>query len=182
MQTLALDIETFGTEDLRKCGVYRYAENVELLLLAYSWDGAEPRVVDVAQGEPLPKSVSQALADPAVVKTAWNAQFERVVLGSYLEMRLDPAQWDCTMVRAQMAGLPASLDSAGAALAIQRQKLASGAGLITFFCKPCKPTKTNGQRTRNLPQHAPDKWALFTEYCLQDVRAEQEIRGRLTRA
>lgn len=183
MTHLALDIETFSTEDLRYAGVYRYAESVEVLMLAYSWDGAEPHIVDLAQGEPLPKSISQAIADPDVVKTAWNAQFERVVLGYFFEDCVsEPEQWDCTMVRAQMAGLPASLKLAGRALGIADQKLESGTDLISLFCKPCKATKTNGGRTRNLPHHAPDKWAQFKDYCLQDVRAEQEIRKRLAHA
>lgn len=177
---LFIDLETYSSEDLKRGGVYRYAQGLDLLLLAFAFDDEPVQVVDVIGGEPIPKCVTQALTDPSVVKSAWNAQFERVILGSWFETRFDPAQWDCTMVRAMMAGLPASLAEAGFVLGTSEQKYSTGRALINYFCKPCKPTKKNNMRTRNLPGHDPEKWDLFKTYNGQDVSAERAVYKVLT--
>ena len=185
MKTLSIDIETFSSENLTKCGVYRYAEapDFEVLLFGYSADGAPVQVVDLTAGETLPADVRSALTDPAVTKWAFNAQFERVCLSRYLGyptgQYLDPSSWHCTMVWAATLGLPLSLEGVGAVLKLQDQKLKEGKDLIRYFCTPCKPTKSNGGRTRNLPRHDPAKWELFKEYNRQDVVTEMEIDRRL---
>lgn len=177
MQSLAIDIETFSSRSLLDCGVYRYAESedFEILLFAYSFDGDEVKVIDLASGERLPAKVISALINPQIVKRAYNAQFERVCLGKYFDRPLDPSQWQCTMAYAAMLGLPGSLDMVSKVLKLSQQKMSEGKALIRYFCQPCKATKTNGGRTRNLPTHDPAKWELFKAYNAQDVRTEMEI-------
>ena len=187
MKTLSIDIETFSSENLTKCGVYRYAEapDFEVLLFGYSADGAPVQVVDLTAGETLPADVRSALTDPAVTKWAFNAQFERVCLSRYLGyptgQYLDPSSWHCTMVWAATLGLPLSLEGVGAVLGLEKQKLTEGKELIKYFCQPCAPTKSNGQRTRNLPAHAPDKWLAFKKYNIRDVETEMAIQARLSK-
>ena len=187
---LSIDIETYSDLDIKKVGGYKYAENCEVLLFAYAWDDEPVQIVDLAAGEELPTDVLAALTDNEITKCAYNAQFERTVLSHYLHRMdptapfqfLDPAGWSCTMVHALTLGLPGSLDMASKALRLadDKAKMSVGKQLITYFCKPCKPTKINGGRERNLPEHAPEKWATFKEYCVRDVVAEREIRHRLS--
>ncbi|MBQ3426614.1 MAG: DNA polymerase [Clostridia bacterium] len=181
MRTLSIDIETYSDIDLTKCGVYRYADSpeFEILLFAYCFDDGEIHITDLAEGEKLTEEITEALTSPEVIKTAYNAQFERVCLSKHLGTRLDPAQWYCTSVQAAELSLPASLAEVGAALGLDRQKLTEGKELIRYFCVPCKPTNTNGNRTRNLPEHASDKWELFKEYCKRDVDVERQIAHKL---
>ena len=178
---LSCDIETYSEVDLPKCGVYAYAEHpsFEILLFAYAFDDEETQVVDLKCGERLPPRVLDALTDPAITKTAFNAAFERTCIGRCLGKRLDAAQWQCTAVQSAMLALPLSLEGVGEVLGIERKKLKEGGDLVRYFSLPCKPTKANGQRTRNLPEHAPEKWQRFKEYCVRDVDAEREIRARL---
>lgn len=187
---LSIDIETYSDLDIKKVGGYKYAENAEVLLFAYAWDEAPVQIVDFTAGETLPDDVLFALTDNMVTKCAYNAQFERTVLSHFLQRMdptapfqfLDPTGWSCTMVHALTLGLPGSLDMASKALRLadDKAKMSVGKQLITYFCKPCKPTKINGGRLRNLPEHAPEKWATFKEYCVRDVVAEREIRRRLS--
>ena len=187
---LSIDIETYSDLDIKKVGGYKYAENCEVLLFAYAWDDEPVQIVDFTAGEELPADVLAALTDNEVMKCAYNAQFERTVLSHFLHRRspdvpfqfLDPVGWSCTMIHALTLGLPGSLDMASKALRLadDKAKMSVGKQLITYFCKPCKPTKVNGGRERNLPEHAPEKWALFKEYCVRDVVAEREIRRRLS--
>lgn len=183
MTTLAIDIETYSDEDLPKTGVYRYAESpvFEITLLAYAYDDQEVHIVDLLQGEKIPDQVLKDLVDHYVVKTAFNAAFERTCLAAYLGWYMPPEQWRCTSVLALTLGLPGNLGAVGDALRLGKDKKKMGVGrsLISYFCKPCKPTKVNGQRTRNFPHHDPDRWALFKTYCKQDVVSEREIRNRL---
>ena len=181
MSILGIDIETYSEVDLPKCGVYAYAEHpsFEILLFAYAFDDEETRVVDLKCGEPLPTRVLDALTNPAITKAAFNAAFERTCIGRYLGKRLDAAQWQCTAVQSAMLALPLSLEGVGEVLGIGRKKLKEGGDLVRYFSLPRKPTKANGQRTRNLPEHAPEKWQRFKEYCVRDVDAEREIRSRL---
>ena len=181
MPILGIDIETYSEVDLPKCGVYAYAEHpsFEILLFAYAFDDEETQVVDLKCGERLPPRVLDALTDPAITKTAFNAAFERTCIGRCLGKRLDAAQWQCTAVQSAMLALPLSLEGVGEVLGIERKKLKEGGDLVRYFSFPCKPTKANGQRTRNLPEHAPEKWQRFKEYCVRDVEAEREIRARL---
>lgn len=187
MKTLSIDIETYSEEPLSKSGVYRYAESLsfEVLLFAYSADGAPVEVVDLACGEELPAEVLSALTDDSVLKWAHNASFERVCLSRWLGLPdgeyLAPASWRCTMVLAATLGLPLSLVGAGAVLGLDRQKMAEGADLIRYFCQPCSPTKANGGRTRNLPAHDAGRWLTFKEYNARDVEVEEDIRRRLAR-
>ena len=181
MRTLSIDIETYSDIDLTKCGVYRYADSqeFEILLFAYCFDDGEIHITDLAEGEELTEKITAALNSPEVIKTAYNAQFERVCLSKHLGTKLDPAQWYCTAVQAAELSLPASLADVGAALGLDRQKLTEGKELIRYFCVPCKPTNSNENRTRNLPEHAPDKWELFKEYCKRDVDVERQIAHKL---
>ena len=188
---LSIDIETYCDLDIKKVGGYRYAENCEVMLFAYTWDDEDVQIVDLTAGEKLPADVHAALLDDTITKCAYNAQFERTVLSHFLHRLnptaefhyLDPAGWSCTMVHALTLGLPGSLDKVSKALRLadDKAKMSVGKSLITYFCKPCRPTMTNGGRTRNLPEHAPEKWATFKEYCLRDVVAEREIRRRLAK-
>ena len=181
MRKLSIDIETFSDVDLIKCGVYAYANSpaFEILLLAYCIDDGEVNIIDLACGERIPGNIVSALSDSGVIKTAFNAQFERVCLANYLNKQLDPAQWYCTSVQAAELSLPNTLADVGTVLGLERQKMIEGKELIRYFCVPCVPTKTNGGRTRNLPEHAPDKWAMFKKYCLRDVEVERAIADRL---
>ncbi len=181
MKTLAIDIETYSPEDLKKAGVYRYAESpdFEILLFAYAFDNEPVTVVSLGAGETLPDDISKALLDPSILKTAFNANFEITCISSYLGKPLPVEQWECTMIRAAMCGLPLSLDAVSKVLGLTEEKMQAGKALINYFSKPCKPTKANGGRTRNLPHHDPDKWELFRKYCAQDVEVERAIRKKL---
>lgn len=184
MITLSIDIETYSAVDLSRSTVYRYSEDpsFRILLFGYAVDDGPVTVIDVTQ-EPIPDDVLGMLTDPGVTKIAYNANFERVCLSRYLGMAfLPPEQWQCTMVHALTCGLPRSLKDVGTVLGLSegKKKMAEGEALIRYFCKPCKPTKTNGMRTRNLPEHAPDKWAMFVEYNRRDVEVEREIRTLLS--
>lgn len=180
---LGIDIETYSSVDLTTSGVYKYAEaeDFTILLFAYSVNGSPVMCADLASGEQLPDKIKNALTDKSVLKTAFNANFERVCLSRYLGTWLEPDDWDCTMVRAARLGLPLSLAQCGAVLGLEQQKMKEGKALINYFSKPCKATKVNGGRTRNLPEHAPDKWATFKRYCIRDVEVEQAIRRKVER-
>lgn len=185
MRLLDIDIETFSSVSLQKCGVYAYSESpdFEILLFGYAWDDDTVTVVDLAQGEKIPKEVCAALFDVAILKTAHNANFERVCLSVFMGAAMPPEQWSCTAVMASELGLPRSLDAVGAVigLPVDKQKLKTGKALIRYFSIPCKPTKVNGQRTRNLPEHDPERWAEYIEYNKQDVEAERAVRKKLLR-
>nr|DAU09156.1 MAG TPA: DNA polymerase I [Caudoviricetes sp.] len=183
MRTLSIDIESYSDVDLSKCGVYKYASSpaFEILLFGYAVDGGDVRVVDLVCGEQIPEEIISALSDASVTKWAFNAMFERVCLSNFLGEWLEPEGWHCTMVWAATLGLPLSLESAGAALGLEKQKLTEGKDLIRYFCVPCKPTKTNGGRTRNRPEHDPEKWKRFKAYNLRDVETEMQIQERLSR-
>lgn len=183
MRTLSIDIETFSDVDLKKCGVYKYASSpaFEILLFGYAVDGGAVRVVDLACGEKIPDEVVAALSDASVTKWAFNAMFERVCLSNYLGEWLEPEGWHCTMVWSATLGLPLSLEGVGAALGLEKQKLTEGKDLIRYFCVPCKPTKANGGRTRNLPEHDQEKWGRFKAYNLRDVEAEMQIQQKLSK-
>ena len=182
MRTLSIDIESYSDVDLSKCGVYKYASSpaFEILLFGYAVDGGGVRVVDLACGEQIPDEIIFALSDTSVTKWAFNAMFERVCLSNFLGEWLEPEGWHCTMVWAATLGLPLSLESAGAALGLEKQKLTEGKDLIRYFCVPCKPTKTNGGRIRNRPEHDPEKWERFKAYNLRDVETEMQIQKRLS--
>lgn len=182
MKTLSIDIESYSDVDLSKCGVYKYASSpaFEILLFGYAVDGGDVRVVDLACGEQIPEEIISALSDASVTKWAFNAMFERVCLSNFLGEWLEPEGWHCTMVWAATLGLPLSLESAGAALGLEKQKLTEGKDLIRYFCVPCKPTKANGGRTRNRPEHDPEKWKRFKAYNFRDVETEMQIQKRLS--
>jgi DNA polymerase len=182
MKTLAIDIETYSSTDLVKSGVYKYvqADDFEIMLFAYSVDDGPVEVVDLAQGETLGDKILFALTSPYVLKTAHNANFERTCITRHFKTTLPVEQWECTMAKASMLGLPLSLDAASKALKLQAEKSAAGKALIKYFSVPCKPTKTNGQRARNLPEHDLQKWNEFKEYCRQDVVVEQGIRSKIS--
>ncbi len=178
---LEMDIESFSDVDLIKCGVYAYADSpaFEILLFAYSFDGGETQIIDLAQGEKLPPEVEEAIFDVSVTKTAYNANFERTCLSKYFGRYIPPESWHCSAVQAAMLALPRSLEDVGRVLGLDEQKMKEGKELIRYFCVPCKPTKANGGRTRNLPCHAPEKWELFKTYCKRDVDVEKSIRRKL---
>ena len=182
MRTLSIDIESYSDVNLSKCGVYKYASSpaFEILLFGYAVDGGDVRVVDLACGEQIPDEILSALSDASVTKWAFNAMFERVCLSNFLGEWLEPEGWRCTMVWAATLGLPLSLESAGVALGLEKQKLTEGKDLIRYFCVPCKPTKANGGRTRNRPEHDPEKWKRFKAYNLRDVETEMQIQKRLS--
>lgn len=181
---LSIDLETYSDVNLKKAGLYRYVQSpaFEILLFAYSFDGAPTQVIDMAQGEEIPMEVIHALTDPQCLKHAYNAAFEWYCLSKYMGAQLPPAQWRDTMLHGLYAGYTAGLDATGRALGIpeDKQKLTTGKALIRYFCVPCKPTKANGGRTRNYPHHDPEKWELFKTYNGQDVVAEMEIERRLS--
>ena len=201
MKSLSLDLETYSDVNLAKCGVYKYAESpaFEILLFGYAVDGGSVQVIDLAQGETIPEEILDVLTDDTVTKWAFNANFERVCLSRYLTdlgrsldpfhdqhplskkcaRFLNPAGWKCSMVWSAYLGLPLSLEGVGAVLNLDNQKMKEGRELIRYFCVPCKETKTNGGRTRNLPQHAPEKWNLFKSYNKRDVEVEMAIQQRL---
>ncbi len=201
MRTLSLDLETYSDVNLAKCGVYKYTESPDfaILLFGYAVDGGPVQVIDLAQGETIPEEILEALTDDSITKWAFNANFERVCLSRYLTdlgrsldpfhdrqplsqecaRFLNPAGWKCSMVWSAYMGLPLSLEGVGAVLNLDNQKMKEGRDLIRYFCVPCKETKTNGGRTRNLPQHAPDKWNLFKSYNKRDVEVEMTIQERL---
>lgn len=182
MKTLSIDIETFSEASLSSTGVYRYAADPSftILLFAYSIDAGPVQIVDLAQGEALPAEVEEALSDPAVEKWAFNAQFERVCLSAYLGERLDPRGWYCSLVWSTYAGIPLNLAGVAQALHLETEKMTEGKDLIRKFSQPCKATKSNGGRTRNLPEHAPEDWETFKAYCVRDVEVERAIASRLT--
>ena len=182
MRTLSIDIESYSDVNLSKCGVYKYASSpaFEILLFGYAVDGGDVRVVDLACGEQIPDEILSALSDASVTKWAFNAMFERVCLSNFLGEWLEPEGWRCTMVWAATLGLPLSLESAGVALGLEKQKLTEGKDLIRYFCVPCKPTKANGGRIRNRPEHDPEKWKRFKAYNLRDVETEMQIQKRLS--
>ena len=187
MKSISWDLETYSSVDLTKCGVYRYceSEDFEILLAAYSIDGGAVQVVDLACGEKLPEEILDALEDETVEKWSYNSQFERICLSRLLGYPagnyLAPASWRCSMVWASTLGLPRSLESVGAVLGLEKQKLTEGKDLIRYFCVPCRPTKANGGMTRNLPEHDPEKWERFKAYNLRDVETEMQIQERLSR-
>lgn len=187
MQTLSIDLETYSDQPLAKTGVYRYVESpdFEILLFAYSVDGGPVQQIDLACGEKIPSEVLSALEDETVTKWAFNANFERICLSRFLGYPtgdyLKPDSWKCSMVWAAYMGLPLSLEGAGAVLGLEKQKLSEGKDLIKYFCQPCAPTKSNGQRTRNLPKHSPDKWLAFKRYNIRDVETEMSIQARLSK-
>lgn len=199
IRELSVDLETFSSVNLGKCGVYKYAESndFEILLFGYSVDGSEVQVVDLAQGETIPDTVVSALTDETVTKWAFNAQFERVCLSRYLRDKginvnpgqtvkseglfLNPCSWHCTMIWSATLGLPMSLESVGAVLGLDKQKLTEGKNLIKYFCLPCNPTKVNGGRTRNKYFHDKGKWDLFKSYNKRDVEVELSIQEKLSR-
>ena len=187
MQTLSIDLETYSDQPLAKTGVYRYVESpdFEILLFAYSVDGGSVQQIDLACGENIPSEILCALEDETVTKWAFNANFERICLSRFLGYPtgdyLEPDSWKCSMVWAAYMGLPLSLEGVGAVLGLEKQKLTEGKDLIKYFCQPCAPTKTNGQRTRNLPEHAPDKWLAFKRYNVRDVETEMSIQARLSK-
>ncbi|MGN0682690.1 MAG: DNA polymerase, partial [Oscillospiraceae bacterium] len=185
MQKISIDIETFSDVDLIKCGVYKYADSpaFEILLFAYSIDDGEIHVVDLLSGETLLEEITEAIKSDTVIKTAFNAQFERVCLSKHLGLPdgeyLNPQSWYCTAVQAAELSLPSSLADVGVALGLERQKMTEGKDLIKYFCVPCKPTKSNGGRVRNMPCDSPEKWEMFKEYCKRDVDVERQIAKKL---
>ena len=182
MKRLSIDLETYSSVDLGKSGVYKYAESedFEILLFAYSIDDGEVKVVDLASGEIIPEEILAALSDESVEKWAFNANFERVCLSRFLGKRLKPQGWYCTMIWSAYMGLPLSLEKVGEVLRLDKQKMNEGKALIRYFSIPCKPTKTNGMRTRNLPHHDLEKWSTFKEYNQRDVETEMAIKKKLT--
>ncbi|MDO4800408.1 MAG: DNA polymerase [Bacillota bacterium] len=182
MKSLHIDIETYSSEDLAESGAYRYAEaeDFEILLFAYAYGEEVIRIVDLMDPfDALPESVLRDLENPEVLKIAHNAAFERICIQKHFGRKLDPSQWRCTSVLARSLGLPGSLEQSAAALHLTQQKDRAGKALIGFFSKPCKPTKANGMRTRNLPEHDPNKWESFKRYCVQDVEVERAIDHKL---
>ena len=183
MDTLAIDIETYSDVSLPDCGVHRYAasEQFEILLFAYSLNDEPTKIIDLASGEKMPDEIMKLLTDDSVIKTAYNAAFERNCINRYFGLSLKPEGWRCTLVQASMLSLPLSLEGVGEALNLDKKKMSEGKELIRFFCMPCKPTKSNGGRTRNLPSDEPEKWELFKNYCIRDVDVEKQIRNKLSK-
>ena len=182
MKRLSIDLETYSSVDLGKSGVYKYAESedFEILLFAYSIDDGEVQVLDLASGEVIPEEILSALNDESIEKWAFNANFERVCLSRFLGKRLKPQGWYCTMIWSAYLGLPLSLEKVGEVLKLDKQKMNEGKALIRYFSIPCKPTKTNGMRTRNLPHHDLEKWSTFKEYNQRDVETEMAIKKKLS--
>lgn len=198
---LSIDLETYSDTDLSRCGVYKYAEseNFDILLFGVSVNNGPVQVYDLASGDTIPEEILSALTDNAVTKWAFNATFERVCLSNWLKKHhpeyfctysiptdpashyLDPSSWKCSMIWSACLGLPLSLEGVGAVLKLQNQKLKEGKDLIRYFCTPCRPTKTNGGRTRNLPSHDPDKWNQFCAYNKRDVEVELAIKQKLSK-
>lgn len=178
---LSIDIETYSSVDLIKSGVYAYVDSADftILLFAYAYDEEDTRIVDLACGEEIPDDIVNALSDNSVIKSAFNAAFERICLSKYLGIKLYPESWKCTSVQASILSLPHSLGAVGEVLNIEKKKLKEGSDLIRYFCMPCKASKSNGGRTRNLPVHDKEKWEAFKSYCIRDVDAERQIRNKL---
>ena len=201
IKEMSIDLETYSDMNITKCGAYKYAESeeFEILLFGVSVDGGPVTVYDLACGDTIPEEILAALSDENVTKWAFNASFERICLSNWLKKHhpeyftgyripedpagqyLDPASWECTMIWSAYMGLPLSLEGVGAVLKLQDQKLKEGKDLIRYFCSPCKPTKSNGGRTRNLPEHDPEKWSLFKSYNKRDVEVEMAIQKRLSK-
>ena len=183
MDTLAIDIETYSDVSLPDCGVHRYAasEQFEILLFAYSLNDETTQIIDLASGEKIPDEIMEYLTDDSVIKTAYNAAFERNCINRFFGLSLKPEGWRCTLVQASMLSLPLSLEGVGEALNLDKKKMSEGKDLIRYFCMPCKPTKANGGRTRNLPSDALEKWKLFKTYCIRDVDVEKQIRNKLAK-
>ena len=187
MENLSIDIESFSSVNLQKCGHYRYAESedFEIILFAYSVDGNPVQIIDLANGEIIPREIIGALSDATITKWAHNAAFERICLSRYLGLPtgtyLDPQSWKCSMIWSATLGLPFSLEGVGAVLGLDKQKLSEGKNLIRYFCVPCSPTKVNGGRTRNLPHHDLEKWQAFKDYNVRDVEVEMSISEKLAR-
>lgn len=183
MDTLAIDIETYSDVSLPDCGVHRYAasEQFEILLFAYSLNDEPTQIIDLASGEKIPDKIMEYLTNDSVIKTAYNAAFERNCINRFFGLSLKPEGWRCTLVQASMLSLPLSLEGVGEALNLDKKKMSEGKDLIRYFCMPCKPTKANGGRTRNLPSDAPEKWELFKTYCIRDVDVEKQIRNKLAK-
>lgn len=183
MKLLSIDIETYSSVDLVKSGVYAYADapDFEILLFAYAFDDEDIEIVDIALGEPLPDDVTSALTDKNIIKTAYNANFERTCISRFFGIDLPVSQWQCSAVHASELGLPSGLAKTAEALGLKQQKDTRGKALINYFSKPCKPTKVNGGRTRNLPVHEMEKWQTFKDYCVQDVAVERAIRDKISR-
>lgn len=185
MKILEIDIETFSSVNLAKAGVYRYVEapNFEILLFGYSVDGGDVRVIDLVSGEKIPEKILAALENETIIKWAFNAQFERICLSRFLGYPtgtyLEPDSWKCSMVWSAYMGFPLSLEGVGTVLGLEKQKLIEGKDLIRYFCTPCKPTKANGSRTRNFPEHDMEKWKRFKQYNIRDVETEMQIQNRL---
>lgn len=181
MRTLAIDIETFSDIDLVKCGVYKYTESFkfEIILFAYAFDSEEVKVIDILSGEKIPNEVIMAIESEKIIKTAFNAQFERVCLSRHLSLKLSANSWQCTAVQSAMLGLPLSLEGVGMVLNLEEKKMKEGKELIRYFSIPAKPSKSNGEKSRNLPIHAPEKWEKFKQYCKRDVEVERSIREKL---
>lgn len=186
MDILSIDVETYCDLDIKDVGAYKYCKHpsFEILLFAYAFNDEPVEIIDLTKEATLPERVIDALNDSNILKSAFNANFERnAISNDFVMIECPPEQWDCTMVKAMRLGLPSSLDMVGKALHFpeDKQKMKEGKALIQYFCKPCKPTKTNGGRTRNLPEHAPEKWEIFKEYCKRDVEVERDIRNKLSR-
>lgn len=185
MKELHIDLETFSSTDLGKCGLYKYSESpdFEITLFGYSVDGGEVHVVDLMKGEKIPEQIINAIKDESVIKTAHNAMFERVCLSRFLGLPphtyLNPRSWHCTLIWSAYLGLPLALKDVGYVLKLDKQKIEEGKELVKYFCVPCSPTKTNNYRTRNMPDDAPEKWELFKAYNKRDVETEMEIQQRL---
>ena len=182
MKRLSIDLETYSSFDLGKSGVYKYAESedFEILLFAYSIDDEEVKVIDLARGEIIPEEILSALSDESIEKWAFNANFDRVCLSRFLGERLNPKGWYCTMIWSAYLGLPLSLEKVGEVLRLDKQKMNEGKALIRYFSIPCKSTKTNGMRTRNLPHHDLEKWSTFKKYNQRDVETEMAIKKKLS--
>ena len=182
---LFVDIESYSSTNLIKCGMYAYAEapDFELILIGYAFDDGPVTVVDLAGGEPFPDELRAALRDPETLKVAFNSNFERVTIGAYLGEYQPPEHWSCVSVMSRQLGLPGSLKDVCAVIGMDddKAKMKSGAALIRYFCVPCKETLKNGGRVRNLPHHDPERWGLFKEYCARDVESEREIHKRLSK-
>lgn len=183
MKQISIDIETYSSTNLNQTGVYRYADSddFELLLFGYATDFGPVKVVDLTQGEKIPPQIIEALDNPNIIKSAFNAQFERVCLSRFVSHRLKPTGWHCSRVWSATLGLPLSLRDVGSVLGLPRQKITAGKELVRYFCTPCKPTKANQNCTRNFPYHAPDKWQQFKQYNQRDVEVEMEITQKLER-
>jgi len=185
LDTLGIDVETYSSIDIRTSGAYKYvqAPDFQIMLFAYAFNDEEIQIIDFMNDEEVPQRVIDALEDSQIIKTAFNANFERNAIRVDCLVSCPPEEWQCTRVKALTIGLPGSLDMVGKAMHFEedKQKMREGKALIQYFCKPCKPTKANDGRTRNLPEHAPEKWKIFKTYCIQDVEVERDIRNKLSR-